>query len=653
MGDARFNNVILEHLFRWVAGKDASLWSPPYFYPYPGTLTFSDNHFGTGLVYVCMRLLGLGPEGAFIGWYTLAAPLNFISCYYVLRRMGLSPKGSAVGAFIFTFAFNVSARHGHAQLSYRYAVPLAMLALQRLVETHAPRQLALVALWVTLQFYASIYLGYFLVLLLVAYAVMQTIMPATPEASRPHQAVLGSLTRTWRDRSMGCIATIALCGGALVLLFYPYMHYSKLYQLTRDFTEIHSMLPRPGSYLLADGSMIWGKLSARITGLPMRWEHQMFFGASACALALLGIVGWRDRQAKIAAGAILFLVVLTLDVHGHSIYFLFYKLPLVNAIRGVSRIGLVMVFPVAFLAGRGLDYLLAPARHRLLKHAVAFLLVLFMLVEYVAFYTQSVPLKDLEQRLAGLVALVPDPLPPDAILYVPPSNSGAPFNNELDGMRLVAATDRVTLNGYSGNVPKGFSDPAVAACDVVNNRLANYAAFTGGGYDQYAALVNRVVVLGRAGHCTPLPALAVRTHFSGNVPEVTVKATRLEVVNPRLVDGKLVVTLQIENQSTDTLHSISDDNHPIRFSWRLVPTQTSAGPYDGWNTRKDLASDVRAGEAQETDIIVDPPHVPGTYRIESSLVQENALWFHQFGMSIAQSDKLIEVKQDGSITVLP
>ena len=46
LGDTRFNNYILEHNFRWVTGKDPSLLDAPFAYPFPETLTFSDNHFG-------------------------------------------------------------------------------------------------------------------------------------------------------------------------------------------------------------------------------------------------------------------------------------------------------------------------------------------------------------------------------------------------------------------------------------------------------------------------------------------------------------------------------------------------------------------------------------------------------------------------------
>lgn len=70
MGDARFNGLILEHVFRWLCGIDRDLWSPGFFYPFPGALAFSDNHFGTVGIYALLRMTGLTPEGAYIGWFT-------------------------------------------------------------------------------------------------------------------------------------------------------------------------------------------------------------------------------------------------------------------------------------------------------------------------------------------------------------------------------------------------------------------------------------------------------------------------------------------------------------------------------------------------------------------------------------------------------
>ena len=34
LGDARFNSVILEHIYGWLQGRWTDLWSPIFFYPY-------------------------------------------------------------------------------------------------------------------------------------------------------------------------------------------------------------------------------------------------------------------------------------------------------------------------------------------------------------------------------------------------------------------------------------------------------------------------------------------------------------------------------------------------------------------------------------------------------------------------------------------
>ena len=34
LGDARFNNYILEHFFRWVTGATRDYWNAPFFFPF-------------------------------------------------------------------------------------------------------------------------------------------------------------------------------------------------------------------------------------------------------------------------------------------------------------------------------------------------------------------------------------------------------------------------------------------------------------------------------------------------------------------------------------------------------------------------------------------------------------------------------------------
>ncbi|MGH8732457.1 MAG: hypothetical protein ACREVB_02110, partial [Burkholderiales bacterium] len=169
--DGRFNSVVLEHLYRVLTGSAAALWSPEYFYPFPGALAFSDNHLGSAFSYVLARLLGLSREQAFNVWFTTGTLLNFACALYVLRRFGASTAAAALGAFFFACALPATAQDGHAQLVYRFAAPLAVLAHWQMFERRRLAGFARVAFFTAWQFYCSIYLGVFLVYLLAALTV--------------------------------------------------------------------------------------------------------------------------------------------------------------------------------------------------------------------------------------------------------------------------------------------------------------------------------------------------------------------------------------------------------------------------------------------------------------------------------------------------
>ena len=168
IGDARFNSYVLEHFFRWITGHDPSFWSADFFYPFPLTIAFSDNHLGNAFIYAMFRAVGLAREDAFRAWYVAGFVLNFAAADYALVRLGYSRLSAAAGAFLFTFGMPVMVQEGHAQLIYRFGVPLAVLALEEFQSNGQLRHLALAAFWTTWQFYCSIYNGYFLTLLLLA-----------------------------------------------------------------------------------------------------------------------------------------------------------------------------------------------------------------------------------------------------------------------------------------------------------------------------------------------------------------------------------------------------------------------------------------------------------------------------------------------------
>ena len=101
LGDARFNNYILEHFFRFISGATKDYWNAPFFFPYQQTTAFSDTLLGSAPIYVLFRLIGLGRVSAFQGWYILAFVLDFTSASFILRRLKLATSGDRNRSLLF------------------------------------------------------------------------------------------------------------------------------------------------------------------------------------------------------------------------------------------------------------------------------------------------------------------------------------------------------------------------------------------------------------------------------------------------------------------------------------------------------------------------------------------------------------------------
>jgi len=623
LGDARFNSVILEHFYRWLGGSEPSLLSPSFFFPMPGAVTFSDNHWGTGWLYSLYRLLGADRYQAFDLWYMGGYVANFLACHFVLRRFGFSPVASALGAFAFSFAMPVIARHGHAQLVYRFLVPIALLLWQRFRESGRWLWLGWLALAICGQFYLSIYLGYFLVLLLGAWALAQ----AAVERSWPWNWFMPGLRMgdpvARRDLLlavlMGAVALLALVG-----LMYPYLHYSKLYGFQRDAREIAELLPRLRSYLLADGSPIWGSFSARVAAaMPMRHEQQIFFGAGIIGLSLLGLLKSPLRLRWMALGAIALLVVLTISIGGHSLYLLLAGLPGANSIRAMARIGLVLAMPAAILVAIGVDAVRGRGVFWNLAIAV---LAMVMVVESTSMQTVHFDAAQARTDTRALQAQLPTPLPADAIVFVPTLGEKSFIDAQLDGMVLGQAVDRPTLNGYSGNLAPGYwalPSNDVPACRQAGRRLRAAAAF----YSDrlHAGLppaAGGPVIVPGEGACpqaswAPLPLQ--------DFPQVSLRILSLQR------DGaQYRVRVALENGSGFVLDAMPA-TQPLRLSWQTLGEGAGIDAA-AWGPRVEIGDglDLGPGERRELEFLVP---ASGGERLAVTMVIEGRAWFHDHGVS--------------------
>jgi hypothetical protein len=503
IGDARLNNYFLENIFQFLRGSTDSLWHMYFFFPFPYVIGFSDNLFGTSPVYVLVRFLGLNTDTAFQIWFLFGYIVNFVAAFYALRLVGVSSIASTIGALIFAFALPTSAHAWHAQLHYRFGLPLALVFFSSFLNTKAWRNFLVAGLWTVWQFFAGVYIGFF-TLFLLATMTLTYLGYSRIKDRVSFISIASDFILSWRMQSKYQItfflSSLLLLTLLLVILFFPYLQVSHLYGAKRSWDEIAMMLPRPQSYLLADASSLWSNRSAQMfRDLPMRHEHQMFIGLIPLLLALVGFfIGSRRKNGPIFTlmiGMLGVSIAMTLYIGGLSLWYLFHKIPLASAIRAMTRIDQALLFPVAYLSAIAID----DFRMRFSWGKLTVLaLIVPLLVSEAGLTSMGTSTKDSwRQRILLLDDTVPQNLPKDSVLFFA-QRSGPPFADELDAMWVSLRRDKKTINGYSGLFPPGYDYEFTNDCSQLPKRILSFLEFSAQkeNVDAYKEIMSRIVPIG-------------------------------------------------------------------------------------------------------------------------------------------------------------
>lgn len=656
MLDARFNNVLLEHLYLWTRGF-GNFWSPAFFFPYEHVLAFSDDHLGSGEIYILGRWLGIKKEWAFDLWFLAAYPLNFLSAWYVLKKFGFTSLSSAIGAFVFTFSLPVFGQANHSQLGYRFAIPMAFLWLERGLsqrEWGMIASLGFFLFWVTWQCACSIYLGVFLCIIAVFWIAARITIG--------WRVTLQEVIPTERPRQVreyfGILAGV-FSMAALAALLIPYAIVSREYHFVRQDWEICSMVPRIGSYLVADNSWFSGEMGKWITDLPMRNEHQLFLGFLPCLLLMLGLLRRRaclaipkQKLIGIAAVTLLFILILSTVVGGKSFYFLFIHLPLVNALRSVSRIELVCLFPVAIICAGGAEAIVKSFRHVWVGNAVLLLLSAGLVLEVSHFEFSTVSIQGMNERIAALRSLLPAKIAPNGILFLEKDPKEGDYVAEVDAMVLAQELGIATWNGYSGNVPPGHGDGR-SFSDAIR-QMAVYCKFRGYGEGAYHDLVSRVVPVRcyKDPKAMPLHSLPEIITTTPTDPKEGYAAVSISLKSMTVEPGNIIrLSGVLYNGSKNVLRSVSVLQNPTRFTWRWVALNES-GEDTTYSMRSDLSWDVAAGDSESFTLDLQPPQRPGLYRVELTLLQERRSFLDHHGMLLPSAPYWLRVTPEKKLELV-
>lgn len=349
LGDARFNNYILEHFHRYITGQTGAFWDAPFMYPWKNVIALSDNLLGTAPFYSAFRSLGFSREGAFQLWLASLFALNYWCCLIALRKWAGNLVLAACAAYIFAFGIYNIGQINNVQVFPKFMAPLALLFLWKHLETGSWKWLLWTMLATVYQFYCGVYIGFILVYALFFLFIGHLIAYRKP-----------SFLLRFRNRRFAGNWVLMLVVGAVLLA--PMMrHYLAVPSDVghRNFGDIAASIPRPTSYFFTHpAALSWRALSrVGVDAFPQWWSHFHFIGA--LPWITLGATPFllfskrlqpAERHVLIGIGSALVLSTLfCLDMGGFSLYKFVFMLPGFSVLRAIDRYINVQVLFFLFL----------------------------------------------------------------------------------------------------------------------------------------------------------------------------------------------------------------------------------------------------------------------------------------------------------------
>ncbi|HEY9900565.1 MAG TPA: hypothetical protein V6D00_15415 [Pantanalinema sp.] len=455
-GDGVLNTWIMAWGATILPRDPGGLFQAPYFYPARDTLAFSENLLGNLPVFGPLMALSGDPVWAANAFFILAIALTGLATYALLLRWTGSRAAALVGGLIFALSPVRFSQLSHLQLFGLWWTPLALLASSAFLRGARWRHGLGAALFLVLQFASSVYLGYFLLITIGSYV----------------------LARLWRSPALRTRA-LALRGGALMAgtavalgsLLWPYLRLSRAWGMSRTLRDGTALGADLFSYLSAwPLSVPYG---GRLAAASPLYAHEKYLFPGLVALALAAFaLGWafsrrrewlsQEARAVALAGAVAWLLSLgpILQVRGAITFLpmpyaaLFYLVPGFSAIRVPARLGLMVAFCLAVLAGIGLSRLLdrygtTPFR----RGAIAAVAIAVVLLD-----TRHRPLPVYPRPVPSALerALFLAPMAPGVIVPMPTYEREADGILESGRMLAVLPSGRPLVNGYSGFFPDSY-----------------------------------------------------------------------------------------------------------------------------------------------------------------------------------------------------
>ncbi len=435
-GDAR--------LLIWTLAWDAHallthvpLFDANMFFPQAGALGWAEHHIGLGLFATPVYALTHDPVYAYWCVWLAAFVLNGLAMQALAFRITKDAVASFGAGLLYAFCFfRMHHAHGHVQMLWTWAMPLALLAADRWVERPSAGRTAGVVAAVVLQALSGWYLAVDLAIILVVAAPFLLL-------KRP---------LTLRHLASGAVA-VAIAVPAILWFAGAYTHLAG-----NSLAEVQGNSADIASYLVPPENTRLGQWVATHTSLKPRWiwgEQTLYLGLVGVLLAGLGKWRWlRTPDRLTAAAAMAGGVGLALSfgpgTHGHLPFDVFTKLPAMGLLRAPARFALLVVFAQAVLVAGGAAWL---RRHwrRPATLALTALAAFGLWESYVINFPGGTPPREpipaVYTRLKSL--------PAGAVLSLPTYRFAPDNFHEADYLLFSTAHWHPIVNGFGRHEPPG------------------------------------------------------------------------------------------------------------------------------------------------------------------------------------------------------
>ena len=422
-GDPIFSAWRLARLAHQLTHDPLHLFDGNTFYPEPYTLTYSDATLLEGIVATPFIVAGLDPLVVSNALFLAAFPLCALAFFYTGWRLTGDPGAGLVAGILGALYPFHTEHYSHFELQFFCFVPLAVLALLRLLAAPDVRRGLMLGGMIALQWLTCMYFGMMLMVFLLPVALF---------------AIVGWRVVSGKNLLLSLGVSAALVAIGVSILAVPYLRSRDVRgERKPDIVTFYSALP--SDYGRPHGRLASYRWVSRRGNMP---ERELFPGTTPIALALVGMVPPLGLPAMATIGATALAFDGSRGNHGLIYDDLFrYVMPF-RGMRVPARFSAFVGCGLVLLSAFGARRLLHLAPGARARTAVAVVLAAAVLIDL----RPALRVRDYPVAIPPIYSSVT----PDMVL------AEFPIGQDFDYMYFSTFHWARLINGYSGFVPESY-----------------------------------------------------------------------------------------------------------------------------------------------------------------------------------------------------